>query len=159
MIADGLFAAGCEAGQRAFNQVFITAPGLDVEALREVTSRYEHGRFRLRMRDDLHEGVRATLEAAGLQRQGGIPTMTFAGELSASGAELRIEPVADEATLTEHVRVVTEGFGWTPDTLGRIFTPRLLSKPGWCGWVGYAGEVPVASAQLVVHENSPDCTM
>lgn len=149
----GLYAFGCAAGQRAFNQVFVTAPGLDADALRALTSRYEHGRFRLRMRDDLHEGVRVTLEAAGLQRQGGIPTMTFTGELDAADAGLLIEPVTNEARLAEHVRIVTEAFGWTPDTLGRIFTPKLLEQPDWAAWVGYADGCAVATAQLVVHEN------
>ena len=80
--------------------------------------------------------------------------MTFAGELTEDpDVGLRIEPAVDEATLAAHVRIVTEGFDWTPDTLGRIFTPALLDRPAWSAWVGYIDGVAVATAQLVVHAN------
>lgn len=154
--ADGLLAFGCEAGQRAFNQAFITSPEIDVEAVRAVLSHYEHGRFRLRFRDDLHEAVLPAVEAMDLERQGGIPTMTLAlvRELDGRDTNLRIERIATEAALDDHVRVVAEGFGsWMPETLGRIFTSKLLEEPDWAGWIGYEDGVPVASAQLVVHRN------
>jgi ribosomal protein S18 acetylase RimI-like enzyme len=153
---EGVVAVGCEAGQRAFNQAFLTSATADVGALRRVTSRYEHGRFRLRFRGDLHEAVMPAIAALGLQRQGGIPTMTMTlgSEMGVPETDLRIERVTDEVSLGEHVRVVAGGFGsWMPETLGRIFTAKLLGEPSWAGWVGYRDEAAVASSQLVVHGN------
>jgi ribosomal protein S18 acetylase RimI-like enzyme len=151
MRAEGLWAFGCEAGQRAFNQLFITGPGVNARALQAMTSAFEHGRFRLRFRDDLGETAIAQAEGIGLMRQGGIPTMVFEGTTGGPDSMLRIERVQDMKALADHVRVVTAGFDWRPDTLGRIFTPRLLEEPDWAAWVGYEDGVPVATAQLVVH--------
>jgi ribosomal protein S18 acetylase RimI-like enzyme len=152
--APGLFAAGCSSGQRSFNQVFVTAPDPDRSDLMRAISQYAAtgGRFRLRLRDDLHESVRGTVESAGLERHGGIPTMTFSGELADSGGTgFRIEPVVDESRLTDHVNTVAEAFDWSPQDLRRVFTPALLSDPEWTAFVGYEDGVSVTTAQLVVH--------
>ncbi len=78
--------------------------------------------------------------------------MTFSGEIGPIETSLRIERVTDEAGLADHVRVVAEGFGnWEPETLGAIFTSRLLDQPDWFAWVGYDDGKPVATSQLVVH--------
>lgn len=154
--ANSLFAVGCEAGQRAFNQMFVTSHEPDGDAIRGMTSRYEHGRFRLRLRDDVHQAALSAIQAAGLEPQGGIPSMTMAlaGGIAEPDTPLRIERVCDEATHADHVRVIAEGFGnWTPETLGRIFTRKLMDDPDWAGWVGYEGGVAVAASQLVVHGN------
>lgn len=151
MHAEGLHAFGCDAGQRAFNQLFITSQDVTAPALRAMTSAFEHGRFRLRFRDDLRQTATAAAETIGLVRQGGIPTMVCQEQTGGPGSALRIERVRDVKTLEDHVRVVTAGFDWQPDTLGRIFTPRLLEEPDWAAWVGYEGDAPAATAQLVVH--------
>lgn len=153
MRAEGLHAFGCEAGQRGFNQLFITAPDIDAAALGAMITPYEHGKFRVRLRDELHESALPAIEANGLVRHGGIPTMAMPlpSDLVSPETELRIQLVSDQKTLADHIRVVTAGFDWQPDTLGRIFTPRLLDEPDFAAWVGYEGDEPVASSQLVVH--------
>ena len=156
LAAEGVVAMGCEARHRAFNQTFLTSPTPDVATLRDAISRYEHGPFRMRFRDELHEALTPLLLELGLERQGGIPTMTstLRGEVSTSETGLRIGRVADHAKLADHVRVVAEGFsGWMPETLGRVFTAKLLDEPSWVAWVGYEDGDPVASSQLVVHDN------
>lgn len=151
----GIVAVGCAAGYRSFNQIFVTAPDLERAALAEAIPWYAPvgGHFRLRMRADLPDSVRATLESAGLVRRGGLPTMAFTGDLI-GGADtgLSIERVGDERALADHVRVVSEAFEWPTDDLGRVFTAGLLSQANWAGWVGYEGDEPVASSQLVVHQ-------
>ena len=69
--------------------------------------------------------------------------------------DLRIERVTDEA----HARLTTSALSLKASGTG-CRTPsaasshaRLLDEPDWAGWVGYADGVPVATAQLVVHEN------
>jgi hypothetical protein len=151
MQAEGLIAFGCDAGQRAYNQLFITAPGPDASAIRAMTSAYAHGPFRLRFRDELHESSLPAIEANGLLRHGGIPTMVFSGKLPAMESDLRVERVTNERLLNDHTFVVAQGFDWKPDTLGRIFTPNLLDMPDFAAWVAYDGDAPVASSQLVVH--------
>jgi GNAT superfamily N-acetyltransferase len=150
----GILAVGCAAGQRSFNQIIVTSSDLDPGALREAISWYEPngGHFRLRLRGELNDAVRETVEAAGLERRGEIPTMTFTGVLP-PGREttLRIERVADERTLADHVLVVAESFDWPANDLGHVFTARLLGEPDFAAWVGYEGDVAVASSQLVVH--------
>lgn len=156
LAAEGVVAMGCEARHRAFNQTFLTSPTPGVATLRDAISRYEQGPFRMRFRDELYDGLTPVIEALGLERQGGIPTMTMAlgGEVSVPATGLRITRVTDTATLAAHVRVVADGFsGWIPETLGRVFTSKLLDEPSWAGWVGYENDVPVASSQLVVHGN------
>jgi hypothetical protein len=155
MRAEGLHAFGCEAGQRAFNQAFITAPRIDAAALGAMITPYEHGKFRLRLRDELHESSLPAIEANSLVRHGGIPTMTMplTSDLSSPETSLRIERVSDAKSLSDHVRVVAAGFHWQGDTLGRVFTPRLLDEPDFAAWVGYENDEPVASSQMVVHSS------
>jgi ribosomal protein S18 acetylase RimI-like enzyme len=149
---DGIAAFGCGTEARAFNQMLVTAPSIAADVLSAAATSFDEGPFRVRFRDDLHGTLKPTLEAVGLERQGGIPTMTFSGHLGPIETPLRIERVTDEVSLTDHVRVVAEGFGnWVTETLGAIFTPRLLDNPDWFAWVGYEGQEPVATAQLVVH--------
>jgi len=149
-----IMAVGCDAGYRSFNQMFVTAPKIDRAELDEAISWYSpvSGHFRLRMRGELLAGVQETLEAAGLVRRGGIPTMTFSGALT-QGAEasLRVERVRDGRALDDHTKVVAGAFDWTTGDLGRVFGPGLLQENDWAGWVGYEGDEPVAASQLVVH--------
>ena len=150
----GIAAFGCAAGYRSFNQVFVIGDHIEPAALAEAISWYgpAGGHFRLRTRGELLEGVRETLEAAGLVRQGGLPTMTFAGVAAPPApSSLRIERVSDAATLHDHTRVVAESFEWTTGDLARVFGRPLLRNEVWAGWVGYEGERPVASSQLLVH--------
>jgi ribosomal protein S18 acetylase RimI-like enzyme len=156
---DGLFCSVSAARMRSFNQLFVTSPAVDREALREGVASYAGRRFRLRLREELDEPLRQTLESCGLIQQGGIPCLAFSPgdqslESPPSGDSLRIEPVSGKRTLEDHVRIVAEAFDAQPDELGRVFTPALLADEAWSAWVGYEGTTAVATTQLVVHENT-----
>jgi ribosomal protein S18 acetylase RimI-like enzyme len=65
---------------------------------------------------------------------------------------LMVERVRDERTLRDHVRVVAEAFGWPAEDLTLVFNRALLVDADWSGWVGYAGDEPAATSQLVEHD-------
>jgi ribosomal protein S18 acetylase RimI-like enzyme len=151
-----LLVSTARAPLRSFNQIIVKEPlERGSEALSEAVARYQRpgSKFRLRARSGLGSETAAAILAAGLVEQGGIPSL--AAEISAAGAlengVVEITRVADAPSLADHVLVVAEAFGWTPEELGQVFTPRLLEDEAWRCYVGYVDGEPAATSQLVVY--------
>lgn len=137
---------------RSFNNVLVMSERADISGA--VAAAGEHGRhsggkFRVRLREDLAIEP-SRLEAAGLERAGGIPTLVLTDVAASALPELDIRPVTEHHTLSDHVQVVASAFAWDPALLARVFTPRLLADDRWRGFIGYAGDRPVASSQVVL---------
>ncbi len=146
----GAFVASSGVGLRAFNVALMARP--DHTALAAIRAYFQRRgvKFRVRIREDIAVDSEV-IEAAGLEPQGGIPSLVLAPiEASTRTSELEIKAVADAKTLRDHVEVVAAAFAWQPDVLGRVFTERLLEDAAWRGYVGYADDRPVAASQLRV---------
>ncbi len=152
---DGLVLASSGVPIRSFNNVFVTSPLSSISPrLREAVNHFE-GRalpFRLRVRDDIDGTTDSAITAAGFRRRGGIPCLVLSPLVRRPNGRphLDIRRVTDDATLRDHILVVTAGFDWPVSVLGEVFTQELIADPGWHASVGYVDGQPVATAQLVV---------
>lgn len=154
----GMLVTRSRVGIRSFNQVFLTGELPDRAELKEVISEYAGVglRFRLRLRQELEGSLSPILVGLGMTQLGGIPCMALIGSPSprSSPRELEIQEVVDEQGLSSHVRVVAQAFEWPPDELAKVFTPSLLRRSGWRGYVGYVNDQAVATSQLVMGEGA-----
>lgn len=151
---DGLLLTFADSPMRAYNQVFILDPVVSADALRAAAAEYVPGRFRVRFAAHLADALGDTPERAGLQLQGGIPSMALTLPVEPIGppAELVIRRADDARTLLDHCAVVAAGFDRWAEELTPVFTEKLLSDPDFAAFVGYVNGEPVVTAQLVVHE-------
>jgi len=154
--APGLLCVLTPVPMRSFNQVFVIQNLSSADDLFESIGRYRQAgaRFRVRARAGIARDSEPVLRELGLRRQGGIPCMAVpdAGQVHPAQSALDIRRVEDTVTLNDHVAVVAEAFGWGRADLARVFTPALISAPGWIGLVGYADGEPVASAQALMED-------
>lgn len=147
---DGWTLAWASAPVRSFNNLITTDERAPVAALvARARERAPHGRFRLRVREDVavDDGV---FERSGLRRYGGIPCLTIEpnGPLPVP-AGARVDRVGDEAALRAHVEVVAAGFGWVADDIASACRPAILRAPRWRGFVVRDGSRGASAAQLV----------
>ena len=153
--AGALFARAA-APVRSFNNILIHDAGADIDAIAAHARAYFAGvgdRYRLRVRDDLAPLDDAAFNAAGLRRNGGIPSLSVALPLALAGApapRVDVRRVEDEHALPHHVSVIAQSFDFDPAQLARVFRPALIEQPAWRGYVAYDGDAPVATSQLVV---------
>lgn len=146
---DGWTLALAGAPLRSFNNLLIGDAAAPVARLVDrARARAAHGRFRVRLREDVAIDD-AVFERAGLARQGGIPCLVIepAGALPVAQ---KVAPVLDTASLADHVAVVADGFRWAAEDVARACTPALLADARWRGFVSYADGRPAAAAQLVL---------
>lgn len=140
---------------RAYNQAFVLRQPAD--ALRSFTEARQHleahaPKSRLRALESMNidEGV---LAAAGLVRDGGLPTMALQPlDCITAAPDADVRPVDDRATLAHLISVVTASFEMAPGALEHVFTPRLMANGAWRGYVAYVDGAPAATAQLFAHE-------
>lgn len=148
---DGLLIAASGNELRSFNVAYLARCERELLLRACDWLRARTGRFRLRIR----EGVAiddGAIAAAGLEPQGGIPSLVLAPLPHNGPGTFDVRPVQDTPTLHDHVEVVASAFGWRPDLPAQVFTARLAADPAWRGFVGYAEDHPVASSQLFVHQ-------
>jgi GNAT superfamily N-acetyltransferase len=138
---------------RAFNQAVLTEPGTAAKDY-ALAARWLSGRprIRIRLREELAEGLGNAVTAAGMEPRGGIPSLALAALSTVHALEVEDTVIrrVDESNLRDHVAIVTEAFDWEDDVLATVFTPRLVHDASWRAYVAYAGREPVATAQLVV---------
>jgi GNAT superfamily N-acetyltransferase len=151
---DGCMFVRSAVPSRAFNQVILPGGAADLGAVVSQTREYfrhVEGRFRLRVRDDLPPLDDKDFFSWGLERQGGIPCLSLALPADVThAASLEIRSVTDEATLIDHVGVVSSAFDWRPEELSRVFRPALLESAAWRAFVGYLDGEAVSTAQLII---------
>jgi ribosomal protein S18 acetylase RimI-like enzyme len=147
-----LFNATAPANIRAFNQIVARRfdPSLAAE-LRKVVESYAGRKTRLTALEHVVGDHEQLILGSGLQRQGGIPSLALTSiDIAPAGAPLEIREVEDEATLADHVMLVSCAFDFVQDALATVFTTRL--EPAWSAYVGYVEDEPVATTQLVAKD-------
>ncbi len=150
---DGCTFVRCEAELRAFNQVLVRRRPEDLGRVVAMTREYfrgVQGRFRLRIRDDEEPVEDDPFVAGGLARNGGIPSLSAPLSATEVKSALDVRRVTDEATLADHIEVVAAAFEWDTEELAMVFRPRIIDTGGWYAYVGYDGDSPVTTTQLVL---------
>jgi ribosomal protein S18 acetylase RimI-like enzyme len=150
-----VLAATSGTGSRAYNQAFVLRQPAD--PLRSFTEARKHldalgvkSRLRALEALDIDESV---LAAAGLVRDGGIPTLALHPiDDTPSGPDNDVRPVDSEAMLAVLVELVAATFEFPPGILARVFTPALLANPSWHGYIAYVDGTSAATSTLFVHE-------
>ncbi len=149
-----LLAVTAPANMRPFNQILLKRLHEDDAAeLTETVRRYEGRKARLRSLETAVGDNEPLILAAGLERQGGIPSLALTSvDLAPSTVPIDIREVTDEPTLAHHVALVADSFDFDVGNLSTVFSSALLDDPAWHAYVGYVDNEPVATTQLVIHE-------
>lgn len=151
-----LFNATAPANVRAFNQIVVKRFDESVGAeFRDVIGRYGGRKMRVTGLEHVIGEHEQVILAAGLERQGsgGIPSLALTSlDIAPGGASVDIRAVHDEATLADHVMLVSSAFDFVRDVLANVFTTRLFDEPAWSAYVGYVDGAPVATTQLMVKD-------
>ena len=150
-----VLAALSGAETRAYNRAFVLRQ--PDEALRSFTEAREHlvahapvSRLFALESMDIDESI---LSAAGLQRDGGIPSMALHPiDATPIGPDVEIVPVRSHSMLAVLIGLVETLFEFPHDVLTRVFKPPLLQDPAWHGYVAYIDGTPAATSTLYVHE-------
>lgn len=138
-----------------FNQVLATGDGPDPAALaRAIEAIRSRGvPFLVRLRAGIDDDVVGALAGMGFREDltEAFPAMALHpipdAMASAPGpSDLDIREAVDEASLEDHVAVVSAGFGMPIDMARRLVPVEELTIPGFAPFVGYVGARPVATS-------------
>ena len=152
---DDVFAALSGAETRAYNRAFVLRQPADphssfTEAREHLVAHAPMSRLYALESMNIDESV---LSAAGLQRDGGVPSMALHPiAATPSGPDVEIMPVRSHSMLAVLVGLVATTFEFPHDMLTRVFKPPLLQDPAWHGYVAYVDGTPAATSTLYVRD-------
>jgi GNAT superfamily N-acetyltransferase len=155
--SEGLVLAITGLPSPAFNVAFVLQPLVDpARQLREAVSRFEARGvpFQISIRDRLDPlAERACVELGLVARDELLPGMALPDLTATDGKRtpdwLRIAPV-DESNVDKYIAIAARSFGAPRELISRLATPRLLALRSIESYLGYVGDVAVATAALVM---------
>lgn len=149
----GVLAAASGVPVAWLNLIFVTRPlSKPTEQLKSAIDFFDRRdtQFVVRIRDGLDPASESALAKLGLSYSDTIPGMAST-QMNAPPppAKLRIVTVAAGRTLRDYHNVISQGFGMPTDIARALVGPQFLLDPETESFVGYVGDVPVATSTLV----------
>ncbi len=135
------------------NLMFVTRPlAKPTEQLKKAVEFFDARgtEFVVRIREGLDPATEAALEKLGLPYSDTVPGMASTQmEAPPAPSELRIVRVRAGKALRDYHGVIALGYGMPVEIARALIGPQLLLDPETESFIGYVGDVPVATSTLI----------